>query len=120
MKDDDNLLFILRSLTLMVPIYFFLLTRGVYILSDGGISVYGINPQTFSAEGFIAIPNRLLGNDYYAIGMPAETSDSQIGVVATRPGETEVTVTLPNNRDSLRVIYIQLLSSSTFYFPIQC
>ena len=83
----------------------------MYILSDGGISVYGINPQTFSAEGFIAIPNRLLGNDYYAIGMPAETSDSQIGVVATRPGETEVTVTLPNNRDSLRVIYIQLLSS---------
>ena len=84
--------------------FIFSFPRGVYILSDGGISVYGINPQTFSAEGFIAIPNRLLGNDYYAIGMPAETSDSQIGVVATRPGETEVTVTLPNNRDSLRVI----------------
>lgn len=61
--------------------------------------VYGINPQRFSSEGFISIPNHLLGTKYYAVGMPAEDEHSQLGVVAAESGQTEVTVTLPNNTD---------------------
>lgn len=60
--------------------------------------VYGINPKLFSSEGFVAFPNILLGTEYYAIGMPAEDQHSQLGVVAASPGETVVTITLPNTR----------------------
>ena len=70
--------------------------RGVHILSDAPIVVYGVNPQRFSSEGFIAIPDHLLGNEYYAVGMPAEDQHSQLGVVAVEGGSTEITVTLPD------------------------
>ena len=38
----------------------------------------------------------MLGNEYYAVGMPAEDQHSQLGVVAVEGGSTEITVTLPD------------------------
>lgn len=84
------------------------LLRGIHILADAPVIVYGINPQRFSSDGFIAIPNHLLGNEYYAIGMPAEDKQSQLGVVAVEEGDSTVTVTLPNDSQLL----VSLISGS--------
>ncbi|XP_067929104.1 uncharacterized protein [Watersipora subatra] len=70
--------------------------KGIHILATAPIVVYGVNPQRFSSEGFIAIPNHLLGTEYYAVGMPAEDQHSQLGAVAVEGGSTEITITLPD------------------------
>jgi len=74
-------------------------------LADGPVVCYGVNPQRFSSEGFIAIPNKLLGTEYFAIGVGAEDQHSQLGVVGVASDETEVTVTLPNVPELKVLVY---------------
>jgi len=73
--------------------------RGIHVISTAPIGIYGINTQRFSSEGFIAIPNHLLGTEYYAVGMAAEDQHSQVGIIAAERGITTVIITLPDDVD---------------------
>lgn len=40
-------------------------TKAIYIEADGDLVVYGINKQTYSTDGFVALPNDVVGTEYY-------------------------------------------------------
>lgn len=48
-------------------------SKGLQILSDYPIAVYGMNNVKESSDGFLALPAEAIGTDYYGSDMEAET-----------------------------------------------
>ncbi|CAH1787089.1 unnamed protein product [Owenia fusiformis] len=72
--------------------------KGLYIEASSEIVIYGLNAANSSNDPFLALPNDFIGSDYYAV-TPEYTmvdSFSQIGIISTNVGTTNITITLPN------------------------
>ena len=68
---------------------------GIHVTADQEITIYGLNSQALSTDGFTALPVDVLGNSYMAIAYTPLVDSScgtQFAVVATADG-TNVTIT---------------------------
>jgi protocatechuate 3,4-dioxygenase beta subunit len=75
--------------------------RGIHIISEEEVTVYGLNQRSFSTDAFLALPTDILGNEYLISSYNswsgnANIRSSLIGVVATMDN-TEVTITPASN-----------------------
>lgn len=77
--------------------------RGVHIIAEDEITVYGLNQRRASTDAFLALPTDILGNEYiiasYTTWRSSNTLSSVIGVVATMDN-TVVTITPASNTNN--------------------
>ena len=71
--------------------------KGVLIQASDEVVVYGINKDTFSNDGFLALPTNVLGKRYFAVTFYPSTMRCQIGVVGVHD-QTVVTLKFPRYR----------------------
>ena len=71
-------------------------TKGIHVMSDNEIIIYGLNQRDFSTDAYVAIPIDALGNEHYvmAYSSPGSTARSQFALVAT-VDNTVVTILSP-------------------------
>lgn len=60
-----------------------LTSQGIYLSSDVDLVVFGINKEEFSADGFLALPTKSLGYEYYTVSYARPTVKTQFGIAAT-------------------------------------
>ncbi|KAI8485101.1 hypothetical protein Bbelb_372070 [Branchiostoma belcheri] len=66
--------------------------RGIEIVSDVDIVVYGVNKEDYTTDGFLGLPEDVLGTSYVVASWPGTRSiPAEIGVVAVEDN-TEVTI----------------------------
>jgi len=71
--------------------------KGIEVSSDNPVAVYGMNHVQATSDGFSALPDALLGTDYYVLGYQGDGGSvygASVGVVALQNG-TILTVTPP-------------------------
>ncbi|WP_162418534.1 T9SS type A sorting domain-containing protein [Cyclobacterium roseum] len=77
--------------------------RGIHIIAEDEITVYGLNQRRASTDAFLALPTDILGNEYiiasYTTWGSGNTLSSVIGVVATMDN-TVVTITPASNTNN--------------------
>ena len=78
-------------------------SKGIQIVSTNDVSIYALNRQPGSCDGFLALPVNVLGMEYFVVTQWPPTERSQIAIVAVNDN-TEVTVELPRTR-TIIVIY---------------
>jgi len=69
--------------------------KGIHLVSESPVTVYGLNQQQYTTDGFLALPTTMLGTEYVNLAyrnMPSGLTGSELGIVATRDNTT-VTVT---------------------------
>ncbi|XP_013411295.1 uncharacterized protein LOC106174328 isoform X9 [Lingula anatina] len=69
------------------------LNRGVRVLTSEPVFLTATNREGFSADGFVAIPTKYLGEQYYTVAYAPPTYATQLGVAAVEDG-TVVQVTV--------------------------
>ena len=69
--------------------------KGIHITSDEEITVYGFNIFTASTDAFLCLPTDALGSEYITLAYNGLSNRyaSELGVVATESGTTNVTIT---------------------------
>lgn len=78
--------------------------KGIQISSSDDVVVHGMNRDQYSADGFLSLPTKSLGKDYYVMSYAPPTKNTEFGIVATQD-LTEVSITLPKGRSNIRVEY---------------
>jgi len=58
-------------------------------------TVFALNKDTYSADGFVAFAAGSLGTRYYVMNYLPEALLAQYAAVATEPGQTTLTITPP-------------------------
>lgn len=74
--------------------------KGVRVVANAEVTVYGLNRQPFTTDAFLGIPVDALGIEYIHVGYNGFTS-SQLGIVSPQNG-TVVTITPSNAAGSGR------------------
>ena len=74
---------------------------GINVTAQSPVSVYGLNQQQFTTDGFLALPVEVLGREYLVMAHGGGNL-TQFAVVATEDN-TEVTIT-PSNTVGARVV----------------
>jgi hypothetical protein len=67
--------------------------KGIHISSSNPVAVYGMNHYLESSDGFLGLPDNVLGIDYYILGYP-DLVGCEAAAVALQNGTT-LTITLP-------------------------
>lgn len=62
--------------------------KGIHIVADDEITVYGLNRIQFTTDAYLALPLDVLGTEYRALGYTQSAGPSQYLVVATQDGTT--------------------------------
>lgn len=78
--------------------------KGVYVSADADITMYGINKDEYSNDGFLALPVDALGQEYYTVSYAPPTYNTELGVAAVEDG-TVVQVHFPNSNPAINVRY---------------
>lgn len=94
--------------------------KGIHILSNDDITVYGLNQKSASTDAFLGLPVDILGNEYVVLSYTSlqanTTLASELGIVATIDN-TELTI-IPasntNNRQAGVPFNITLQKGETF------
>lgn len=72
--------------------------KGILVTAAEDISLFGVNKEAFSVDGFLVLPIEALGVEYYAVAYYPEDYSTQLGVVAVEDN-TDVSVALPRERE---------------------
>lgn len=69
--------------------------KGIHVVTDAEITVYGLNRLQYSTDAFLGLPTDILGTDYINLGYQNVNivNATQFGIVATQDNTT-VTITL--------------------------
>lgn len=72
--------------------------KGIHIVSKKEISVYGLNKQSYTTDGYLALPTDVLGTSYINLAYQNTNvvNSTQFGIVASEDGTT-VTITPSRN-----------------------
>jgi hypothetical protein len=74
----------------MVTTYGTVQSKGIHVVSDNEVTVYGMNRAGYTTDGFLGLPVDILDNDYLNIGYSG--FQSEIGIVSPYNNNT-VTIT---------------------------
>lgn len=69
----------------------------VRVVSSDDVILYALNRNRFSNDGFTVFSDNQIGYDYYAVAYSPADYNTQVGIIATEPDVTTVTVTVPSN-----------------------
>ncbi len=72
--------------------------KGIHIVSEEEITVYGLNRVPFTTDAFLALPVNVLGSQYAITSQQYRFGQSQIGIVGT---QNNTTVTINPTANSL-------------------
>ena len=93
-------------------------SKSILIESDGDLAVYGGNKESYSNDVYCALPNDVLGTEYYAMCYSPAMRKTEFGVAAVEDA-TSVTITLPTQYPEVTVNYAEKMYTAGDTFVVK-